>query len=231
MKIMSFNTQHCESFLNGRIDFDAVADAIKQYGADIVGLQEMRGKGVSVDYEDQIGMLSRLTGLSYHYFAKAIDVGGNNPYGNGILSGVPLVSAETVLIPNPVPRKYDGYYETRCLLKARLENGLTVIVTHFGLNPDEHENAVKCVLEHLKDERCILMGDFNVRPDNEALLPIRERMTDTADFFDKPKLSFPSDVPDRKIDYIFVSRDIEVISADIPEIIVSDHRPYITEIV
>ena len=29
-----------------------------------------------------------------------------------------------------------------------------------------------------------------------------------------------------KIDYIFVSPDIEVISADIPVIVASDHRPH-----
>ena len=70
------------------------------------------------------------------------------------------------------------------------------------------------------------MGDLNVRPDNPLLLPIRERMKDTADLFDEPKMSFPSDAPTRKIDYIFVSPDIEVVSADIPAVVASDHRPH-----
>ena len=55
-------------------------------------------------------------------------------------------------------------------------------------------------------------------------------MKDTADLFSKPLLSFPADAPDRKIDYIFVSRDIEVVSEDIPALELSDHRPYIAEI-
>ena len=70
------------------------------------------------------------------------------------------------------------------------------------------------------------MGDFNVLPEDDVLKPIRERMKDAADCFDKPLLSFPSDEPDRKIDYIFVSPDIEIVSADIPAIVVSDHRPH-----
>jgi len=70
------------------------------------------------------------------------------------------------------------------------------------------------------------MGDFNVTPSNSVLAPIRSVMYDTAEKFDTDKLSFPSDAPDRKTDYIFVSRDIEVQDADIPSIIASDHRPH-----
>ncbi len=68
---------------------------------------------------------------------------------------------------------------------------------------------------------------LNVTPENDVLNPIRECMRDTADFFDKAQLSFPSDNPDRKIDYIFVSKDIEVVGAEIPDIIASDHRPHV----
>jgi endonuclease/exonuclease/phosphatase family metal-dependent hydrolase len=48
-----------------------------------------------------------------------------------------------------------------------------------------------------------------------------------ADEFSVPKLSFPSDIPTVKIDYIFVSKDLLVSGADIPEIISSDHRPHV----
>jgi endonuclease/exonuclease/phosphatase family metal-dependent hydrolase len=74
------------------------------------------------------------------------------------------------------------------------------------------------------------MGDFNLLPDSPLLVPIRERMRDTAEVFGAQKLSFPSDNPEIKIDYIFVSRDIEVVTADIPEIVVSDHRPHTAEL-
>ena len=67
-------------------------------------------------------------------------------------------------------------------------------------------------------------------PDSHILAPIREKMKDTADLFKEPLLSFPADAPDRKIDYVFVSPDIEIISADIPALELSDHRPYIVEI-
>ena len=100
------------------------------------------------------------------------------------------------------------------------------MVTHFGLNPDEQDNAARTLAANLVDEKCILMGDFNVTPENPVLAPIRAKMKDTADLFDAPKLSFPSDKPEQKIDYIFVSQDIEVMDADIPPIVASDHRPH-----
>lgn len=226
MKIMSFNTQHCQDFIGQKIDFRVMADAIIKCGADIVGLNEMRDKGKDPDYDSQTEILAKLTGLKYHYFAKAIDVNGENPYGNAFLSQYPIVSAKTIPVPDPNPKTGTNYYETRCLLKAKLENGVTVLVIHFGLNPDEQKCAVNTVIENLEKEKCILVGDFNVTPENGVLKPIRERMKDTADLFDKPLLSFPSDNPDRKIDYIFVSRDVEVTSSDIPAIVASDHRPH-----
>lgn len=229
MKIMSFNTQHCLNYLEQKIDFQIMADAIKKCDADIVGLNEMRGKGIHPEYTAQVEKLSKLTGMKNFYFARAIKfvVG---PYGNGIISKYPIVEAKTIPIPDPEKKKYSRLYETRCLLKARLSNGLTVLVTHFGLNPDEQENAVKTVVANLEDEKCILMGDFNLIPDNELLKPIREKMVDTADWFDKEKFSYPSDNPKRKIDYIFVSPDIRIVAADIPAIVAADHRPHTAEI-
>ena len=230
MKVMSFNTQHCLNFIEQRIDYEIMAKAILQYAPDVVGLQEMRGAGDRADFEAQTEKLAELTGYKYFYFAKAIDVGVNNPYGNAILSKIPIERAETALIPDPIPDPAGEDYETRCVLRARLQGGVTVLVSHFGLNLDEQENAVATVMELIEDEKCILMGDFNAYPDNEVLNPIRERMIDTECVFTEPRLSFPSDAPDRKIDYIFVSRDVKVLSADIPPIVASDHRPHVAEI-
>ena len=224
---MSFNTQHCLSYTERKIDFEIMAKTISDCGADVVGLNEMRGFGQDPEYTAQVEQLAELTGMKYYFFAKAIDVPKKGPYGNGILSKIPIVNAQSLLIPDPERKESGKHYETRCILKAELENGLTVLVTHFGLNPDEQENAVKAVVETASEERCVLMGDFNVTPEKPVLDPIRAKMKDTAEYFDSPKLSFPSDNPNRKIDYLFVSRDIEVESADIPPIIASDHRPYV----
>lgn len=231
IKVMSYNTQHCLNFLTREIDYDIITDTIKKYEADIIGLQEMRNEGEAQDYEAQAKKIAEKLGFHY-YFAEAIRVGGENPYGNALISRYPITSAQTVSIPDPTVKEYDGYYETRCLLKATVDvgSGLNVLVSHFGLNPDEQKNAVETVVSHIHEERCVLMGDFNMEPDNPILNPIRQRLYDTADIFPSPKLSFPSDDPTIKIDYIFTSKDVTVHCADIPAIVSSDHRPHLAVI-
>ena len=226
MKIMTFNTQHCLNYVERHIDFELMAKTIRDQDPDVVGLNEMRGEGEDPEYTEQVKILSSKTGMDHWFFAEAIRFQGTNPYGNGLLSKLPILHAETVLIPDPNPRRGTRYYETRCLLKAKLEGDITVLVCHFGLNDDEAENAVKTILQNLPQERGILMGDFNLLPDNPILAPIYDRMKDTATAFSTSQLSFPSDKPDRKIDYIFVTPDVEVICAESPPVGASDHRPH-----
>ena len=232
MKIMTFNTQHMADYYgDNQVNFQKYADYILSEAPDVVGLNEIRSSGEAADYRNQTAHLAALTQMPFCYFAKAISFSERGPYGNAMLSKLAIVEVKTVPIPDPDPKLYDDYYETRCLLKAKLENGVTVLISHFGLNPDEHENAAKTIAEHIEAEKCILMGDFNVPPDSHILDPIRARMKDTADVFPEPLLSFPADAPVRMIDYIFVSPDIQVVSADIPALELSDHRPYIAELI
>lgn len=226
MKIMTFNTQHCRNFRTGKIDFQVMADAILENEADFVGLNEIRGLGSDPNYQNQTPTLSKLTGMSYSFFAPALIIPDHGPYGNAVLSRVPIVSCETIPIPDPCPKLPNRHYETRCLIKVRLENGLTILVSHFGLNEDEQRNAVDTVLLHLEETNCILMGDFNMTPDNPTLAPIFAKMKDTSFLFSEPLLSFPSDEPAIKIDYIFTSPDLTVTQADIPALVASDHRPH-----
>lgn len=230
MKIMTFNTQHCLNYLEQRVDYDIMAKAILDLGADIVGLNEMFSECEGSRFPNQTKKLAELTGIESYYFAKAIESMPSGAYGNGLLSKYKIKKAETIIIPDPDPRGYDGYYETRCILRAELENGLTVLDVHFGLNPDEQANAVKAILESITPTKCILMGDFNITPDNPLLAPIKEKMRDASLGFCESTPTWPSDNPQIKIDYIFVTPDIEVEYASIPEIIASDHRVHIAKI-
>lgn len=240
LKVMTYNIQHCIDYREQKkhrnlIDYDAFAAVLKDFGADVVGLNEVRDESPAERYDPQARLLAGKAGYPFYYFAEAIRFNGVNPYGNAVLSKLKAVSAETVKIPDPEPRAYDGYYETRCVAKAKFDLGegepLTVLSVHFGLNPDEHLNAAKTVEKLIESRRCVLMGDFNVTPDDPVLRGIREKMVDTADHFIKPLFSFPSDDPSIKIDYLFVSPDVKVLSADIPALTLSDHRPYIAEII
>ncbi len=232
LKVMSYNIAHCRNvrYEGNYIDFDAIAAVIKDNGAEIIGLNEVYDEGLTENFVAQAKILAEKLGYSYYYFGQTITLDEGDPYGNALISKYPIVSVKKIPIPQPVEHKYNGYYEDRCLIVAEIDvkgTILTVMVSHFGLNPDEAENAVNAVIRHLPAEKTVLMGDFNLKPDNELLLPIREKLFDTAELFAKETFSFPSTGPRVKIDYIFTSHDIQVKSADIPCVVASDHCPHV----
>ncbi|MBQ7059636.1 MAG: endonuclease/exonuclease/phosphatase family protein [Firmicutes bacterium] len=229
MKLATFNVRHFCRFDTNKVDYDSFADAIRSIDADIMGINESFGQESIFAELPQARIIAEK--LGYHwYFAPALHVSGMGLYGNSLLSRYPILNARSVPIPDPIRLPQYKHYETRCVLLAEVEieaGPLTLAVTHFGLNPDEQQMALQTVQSLIRTERFILMGDLNVTPENSILVPIRERLYDTAEKLKEGTLSFPSDHPDRKIDYIFVSHDIDVSDADIPAITVSDHRPYI----
>lgn len=232
LRVLTFNIQHCHPYLQkewDEIDFTLFADVIRCFDADIVGLNEVRGEGVSPSYRAQAQILAEL--LGYHaFFAPAIEVPRGGPYGNAILSKLPPVKTEIVPIPDPEKDPNRSWYESRCVAKAvyPIGAGVTMLTTHFGLNPEEARNAAATVCEQVKkaETPVILTGDFNLKPEDPILNPIRALLTDTADAFARPQLSYPSDVPKEKIDYIFTSPSVKTAFATIPPVVASDHRPY-----
>lgn len=242
MKIMQFNIQHGAEFYHPqkKINLGLVASVILQHKPDIVSLNEVRGVTNSgpadPDYTNQTEELALLTGMT-GYFAPAINICGKGLYGNAMLTRLPVVRAVDIPIPSPRDRYYAIHrYEDRCLLKAELDAGgkiVTLLSCHMGLNDDERVNAVITICSELEKIRTpvILMGDFNMTPDNTVLDPIKVRLHDTSLGFACENLySFPTDRPDRKIDYIFVSEDFEVMNAEIHGTSASDHLPLTADI-
>ena len=225
MKVVSYNILHCAKFPEKVIDYPLYAETIKDLDADIIGLNEVRGQGIAEGYDPQVEILAERAGYPYCYFAFAKYFDKKGPYGNALLSKIPIEHAETVMIPDPAVKYGPKNYETRCVLKAQLQGGITVLVTHFGLNPNEEVNAVMTVLQNAPKEKCILMGDFNTEPHHGFLQPIYDRMQDAGKLLPEGSNTFFG-AGSKKIDYIFVSQDIKIQEATVEEVYVSDHFPH-----
>jgi len=237
-------------------NYNNCIEVLKEIDADIIGLQEIgkhptRGLPECDINSPVISYLADKMGM-YGYFAKAIDVFGNDkyPYGNGLLSKYPIKSAKTVIIPD-AEQTEKGYYETRSLLVAELEisGGVTVMVSHFGLMSGEILNAVETVIKNAdKAEGPVMfMGDLNSTPDSKYIAPLFERFRDTANGSMKP-LTWPSNIDGdphewekqfksaignnyaRKLDYIFVSEHFNVKGFSVMHTLASDHLPFIAEL-
>ena len=233
INVMTFNTQHCKNFLSNQIDYDSICNLIQKYKADIIGLNEIYGKrfdrNIKASQAEEIA--SRLG--YYCYFGKATYL-NFKAYGNALISKYPIISARVIKVPFGIIRLGNRYYEKRSIIEAIISinnKQIKVYVCHFGLNDDEQNNAVNALIANIKaDDSFIIMGDFNTFPENIILKDIKNITKDTSDYYDGPKLSWPSNKPKVKYDYILTSKNIKTIKSTIASDIVSDHLAIVSQI-
>lgn len=232
------------------VDLSQCADVIQRVSPDLCGLNEINvylpsyidRYALNGTAADQPRYLANYTGLAHAFFGKAIYWESRGAYGNAVISKHPILEAEAVPIPDPEYFDEPGkYYETRGITKVKLDiaGGITVFQTHVGLAVSESQNAVESLCKLIDETKgpVILMGDFNMCPNNFLLDRIRKRLAEV-----KPKgegyvHSFPSwthesDVPRElkecpycKLDYIFVSKHFTPTHCEVLKERASDHMP------
>ena len=248
LKIGSFNIQRANNHAyllqtkNKKRETKPISDFIAREGLDVCGLQEVclndqtpycvpemcrnHAKGIAdaLGYEYAFGLATDET--------LAMDGG----YGVAIVSRYPIVSKRTVAIPSPKKedRKYTGYYEDRVLLIVDIDiDGkiLTVINTHYGLNPDEMDRALEITKRELEniDGEVVLIGDLNITAKSSYYEELKAMLVDTSPEGTLP-YTFPSDSPSRKIDYIFTSDKIASSNPRAANDVISDHLPYMADV-
>ncbi|MBR4204289.1 MAG: endonuclease/exonuclease/phosphatase family protein [Clostridia bacterium] len=236
LTVMTYNIQHGLVYRSDppTIDLSAAAAVIRESGADFVGLNEVRGRGVRADYTAQAETMAAL--LGWHcFFGKSIDVSGPNPYGNAVLSRFPITETRVCHIPDPKESERDRRFEHRSVTRAVISlpegsGAFTVFSSHFGLSKAERRNAAETVLALAEREEnpFAIMGDFNTDPTDPVLAPLFERYDEAGAYC--PGYTFPSDRPSCRIDYLFCSPDTRIESARVIPAEASDHRPVLAEI-
>lgn len=240
LKIGTYNIQHGRWHAHFRqtgeeiIDLNGVAEVIRTMGFDICGLNEVRKNDGILHDIDQAKIIADALGY-YFVFAKAIDHHGYE-YGNALVSRYPIRSYRTISIGVPKEKRIGGQnrYEDRVLLIAEIEvegRVLTMLVCHFGLQPDEMQLAVDTVKAEVAQLSgpVIFAGDLNFVPSSTYYAELAEVLRDSAVAVTVP-LTFPSHAPDRKIDYLFTSEDVRVTDVAVPIVTQTDHCPYIATV-
>lgn len=234
LRVMTYNILHGMDYPLWRtekravIDLSKTAEVIRGGGADICGLNEVRGAGLTPEYTAQADAIGGYLGF-HHVFGRSIYVGGTEPYGNGLVSRYPIASSEVIPIPDPIVdgRVPDGV-ESRSVLRCTFDfaggKHLTVLATHFGLSLPERENAAALCRKLLETEEnpTILLGDFNSTPDEGILWRLRRDYRSVGDF---RKCTFPTDNPNIRIDYIFLNDRVALRRHGIGPTSASDHLP------
>lgn len=232
VKVTTFNIQSCKDYVKKVFDPSVCSNAIIEINPEILGLNEVRGKGNDIYFTNQTRTIANNTNFKYYIFGQAITVTDKGPYGNALLSKYPITNIEIIKIPDPLIKDEDAYYESRAIIKANiLVNGisLNVITTHVGLARGEQKNAIKTLIDIIKsiidkNEPLVLLGDFNMTPEDELIDELKQYVFDTTSLIDNSINTFPSINPIKKIDYIF-TKNVVVKKVHVEEIVASDHFP------
>lgn len=153
--IASFNVHACIG-TDGRFDPARIAAVIREMDADVLALQEVEHH--LLDDEDLLDYLANTTG--YQAIAGPTLMRGTRPYGNALLTRLPVISSQSRDISVPP-------YEPRAVIEATLAAGdktLAVMATHLGLWPAERRIQVRQLLllqAQQSADVTLLLGDLN----------------------------------------------------------------------
>ena len=232
-----------------KVDLDPIAKMIAKHNPDIVGLQEVDRFRKRTSLMNQPLELSRKLQMNVEFqpaYTVTAASGTNEGYGIAVASKFPLSSSQHLALFKPDYSKsnptYPNYYsEQRALLhsEARI-NGRTVhvFVTHLGLTADQREKQIGQIAEFISQFSGpkILVGDFNVEPEEPSLQLLSAQLRDALTLAGVPRehrRSYPAGTaPTEAIDYIFVSPEFRVLKAVVirDETLASDHNPVIADL-
>ncbi len=162
--------------------------------------------------------------------------------GNSILSRFPLISPSCAVLTNEID--YDGTPSTEqrmaTIASIPVESHmLNIISTHLYFPHDQSSPAgsaeyqQKKLLEHIKKEHMVLGGDFNTEGKNHELKTIEDILVDCGKDDKRPTFhNIKYNMNEKKkLDHMFVSSDLKVVSYDVQETSASDHYPVTVEII
>ena len=110
-----------------------------------------------------------------------------------------------------------------------------VFSTHldYRSDPSVRRTQVNEILRYIDaaEMPVILVGDLNAPPDAPELQPLFEKLTDAWRAGHGDGLSYPSDRPVKRIDYVLMRGPWSIRNAQVGTSTVSDHRPVVADLV
>ncbi len=231
LRVLSFNILHGAT-TKGDFDLDLIANVIIDADPDLVALQEVdfkTNRSKKFDLATELGWRTKMVPI----FAKAMNYDGGE-YGEGVLSKYTFLQSRNVALP------YTPGNEPRAALEiiTMLPSGDTIafVGTHLDHLKDEKDRVaqVKKINEVFSINKypTILVGDLNAIPGSTPINILEEMWSASYDK-KKPKPTFPSDNPTRKIDYVMFypkNRWRVLETAVIKDSIASDHCAYLVTV-
>lgn len=210
--------------------------------ADVVAVQEVGFDWIEGERGHHASILSRMAGLPHVRFAAALTVRPKTDppetcpaptaearpgYGVALLSRFPLGPWTR----HRLPKRKD---EQRCILSGTVvtpKGPVSVLVTHLSTEDVDRRAQVGALLRHAQTQATPLMvlGDLNTTIDDPALEALNAQLVNAAG--DDPHPTWPASAPERAIDHIYVSSELQIVQPAMPlPLMGSDHLPVVAKL-
>ena len=225
VRIMTYNI-HGTVNVDGQLDPEAIAEAIEAQEPDVILLQEVARGWPIFGGLDAAEWLSRRLEMPYLYVPAA-----DEQFGNAVLSHIPILGSTSGELP------YGEGPQHRSYLAVRLDVGsreLLVIDAHLERrfeDPATRRRQITTLLDVWGGETpAVIAGDMNLQPDEDdvqlfldaGLVSVQDEIGDPCE----PTAAEPDpDEPCDRVDWIFVTPDVEPSEFEIGQTPASDHLP------
>lgn len=237
-------------FPDCNLDLQASINVIRSHNPDIVGMQEIDRFWARSGGVDEPAVIAAALGMNHYCYAANLDhqpdTHANVPhqYGTVIISRFPILECtNTFLRRTATGNEQRGL--TRALINVR-GVPLQFFNTHLHTTAADRllQTAdIAAVIDAAPEGSKVLMGDFNARPTTTEMVPIFSRFLDSWTEAGVPTATNPNGFtspgrltgnPTSRIDYIFVSPQVEVAQAYVPidqqTNLAADHYPVVADI-
>lgn len=245
LKLMTWNVLYSEKA-------DNILSLIREINPDIFCAQELTSDSGFNPGRDVAEEIAATLGAQYE-FQGATDItdeasGNRFIMGDAIFSKFPVLERRHTYIQKEDPHIKNYKAENRLYIEVELDiggKGLKVGTTHLSYAPrfDMTEKKLaeaQKLYETIKGNTAgyVLTGDMNAEPNSEVIKKLRGMLQDAGPdgkektWTTKPfsYMGFEADTLDWRLDYIFTTPDIKVVSSRIIKTDYSDHLPILAEI-
>jgi endonuclease/exonuclease/phosphatase family metal-dependent hydrolase len=239
IRVMTYNIHA------GHGNLARTAEAIRASSPDMVALQEVDVHwGERSGFVDQAAALATALGMEARFahiyrLPNRDNSGAPREFGVALLSRHHIVTWRNDTLTrlstqdsNAVPALAPGLLDAVVDIRG---SRVHVFNTHLDYRADPSVRRIQAsemarVIGRV-NEPLIVFGDFNATPNAPEIAPLLERLRDAWPSDSGNGFTYPADVPVKRIDYVFTSRDFRVVAARVPVSDASDHRPVVVDLI
>lgn len=238
LRVLAYNLAKVDLFASAPIrsqadlreHLDRIATLIRETDADLVLLSEVVAECTPCPI-DQVRYLAQATGMhawafgeQYNFGLPAFRIRG----GNAVLSRLPMRPLVNLQLVGGASFLWPANNRRALWCEVEVRGSWQRIASIHNDSWDAENNTrqVHQLLRFVGQEPALLGGDFNAQPDTESMRLLAESGLFQGARSRAP--TFPADRPTRRIDYVLAPRSWEVVSQEVLETTLSDHRPVLS---